>query len=110
MHILTRLAAGAAALAILAGVAEAKEWTTVRFAMDATYPPFESLDPSGQIVGFDKEIGDAVCAKMKVTCEFANTAWEGIIPGLLANKYDAILSSMSIPEERKQQVDFTDKV
>ena len=78
--------------------------------MDATYPPFESLDPSGEIVGFEREIGDELCKRMKVTCEFSNQAWEGIIPGLLANSYDAILSSMSITEERKQQVDFTNKI
>jgi polar amino acid transport system substrate-binding protein len=109
MQLLTRLAAAAAMLAVGAGFAAAKDWTVVRIAMDATYPPFESLDASGEIVGFSKDIADALCERMKVTCEFSNQAWEGIIPGLLANKYDAILSSMSITEERKLQIDFTDK-
>jgi polar amino acid transport system substrate-binding protein len=109
MRILTRLAATAAVFAFAVGAAQAKEWKTVRIAMDATYPPFESLDSSGQIVGFSKDIADALCERMKVTCEFSNQAWEGIIPGLLANKYDAILSSMSITPERLEQIDFSDK-
>jgi polar amino acid transport system substrate-binding protein len=109
MHHLIRLGA-AALLAATSTIAYAKDWTTVRIAMDATYPPFESLDPSGEIVGFEKDIGVELCKRMNVTCEFTNTAWEGIIPGLVANQYDAILSSMSITEERKQQVDFTDKI
>jgi polar amino acid transport system substrate-binding protein len=99
----------AGAFAVAVGTAQAKEWTTVRVAMDATYPPFESLDPSGEIVGFSKDIADALCERMKVTCEFTNQAWDGIIPGLLANKYDAIISSMSITEERMKQIDFSNK-
>jgi len=110
MLMFARLAAAAAALTLLAGASLAQEQRTVRIAMDATYPPFESLDPSGQIVGFEKDVGDALCDRMKVKCEFVNQAWDGIIPGLLAKKYDAILSSMSITDERKQQVDFTDKI
>ncbi len=109
MRILTGLATATVLAAFAVGPVMAKDWTTVRIAMDATYPPFESLDASSQIVGFDKDIADALCAQMKVTCEFTNQAWDGIIPGLLANKYDAILSSMSITEERKQQIDFTAK-
>ncbi len=110
MHSIPHIAAAAAIAFLTAGTSAAQEWTTVRIAMDATYPPFESLDASGEIVGFERDIGEELCKRMNVTCEFTNTAWEGIIPGLVANEYDAILSSMSITEERKLQVDFTDKI
>jgi polar amino acid transport system substrate-binding protein len=109
MRNFTRLAATAAALAILAGTAQAQEWTTVRIGVDATYPPFEFTGPDGTIQGFSIEIANALCERMNVTCEYQNQDWEGIIPALLANKFDAIVSSMSITEERKQQIDFTDK-
>jgi polar amino acid transport system substrate-binding protein len=102
----------AAALVAATSFASAKDWanTTIRIGTDATYPPFESQDASGAIVGFDIEIGNAVCAELKLKCEFQNQAWDGIIPALTANKIDAILSSMSITEERLKEIDFTDKV
>jgi polar amino acid transport system substrate-binding protein len=99
----------AALIGAAPGLSEAKEWTTVRIAMDATYPPFEYVDPNGEIAGFDREIGELLCQRMNVTCTFANQAWDGIIPGLLGGQYDAIVSGMAITEERKKVVDFTDK-
>jgi polar amino acid transport system substrate-binding protein len=111
MRILIRLAAAAAALAMAAGAvaAQEKQWTKVRIGVDATYPPFEFTGSDGQIQGFSIEVAQALCERMQVECEFTNQAWEGIIPALQANKFDAIVSSMSITEERKQQVDFTNK-
>ncbi len=88
--------------------ADAKEWKAVRFGMDASYAPFESVTPSGDIVGFEVDYGKALCAKMKVTCTFQNQDWDGIIPALLANKFDVIFSSMNITEERKKKVLFSD--
>jgi histidine transport system substrate-binding protein len=82
----------------------------IRFGTDASYAPFESKDPSGTIVGFDIDLGKAICAEIKAECTFQDQAWDGIIPGLEAKKYDAILSSMSITEERKAKVDFTQKI
>ena len=110
MRIARLLAVGVAALLGASTLAAAKDWTTVRIGTDATYPPFESQDANGQIVGFDIDIGNAVCAEVKLTCEFSNQDWDGIIPALNANKIDAILSSMSITEERLKEIDFTDKV
>lgn len=110
MSLTSRIAIVALALAAGTSFAAAKDWTTVRIGTDATYPPFESQDASGEIVGFDIDIVKALCEEMKVTCEIENTAWDGIIPALNTGKIDAIISSMSITPERLELIDFTDKV
>lgn len=96
-------------LLALAGGAHAKEWTTVRVATEANYVPFNSKDKHGQLVGFDIDIANALCAEIKVKCSFVVQDWDGMIPSLLARKFDVIISSMSITEERKAKVAFTGK-
>ncbi|GLH17314.1 lysine-arginine-ornithine-binding protein [Pseudomonas sp. EB276 TE3739] len=81
---------------------------TLKMGIEAAYPPFNNKDASGQVVGFDKEIGDALCAKMKAECSVVTSDWDGIIPALNAKKFDFLISSLSITEERKAAVDFTD--
>ncbi len=96
------------AACLVAGTAQAKEWTTVRIGMDATYPPFESIESSGKIVGFEVDYANALCAKMKVTCTFQNQDWDGVIPALLSSKFDVIFSSMNMTPERAKRVLFSD--
>ena len=82
---------------------------TLKMGIEAAYPPFNNKDASGNVVGFDKEIGDALCAKMKAECTVVTSDWDGIIPALNAKKFDFLVSSLSITDERKQAVDFTDR-
>jgi len=76
--------------------------------MDATYPPFESVNPKGEIVGFEVDYAKALCVKMKVTCTFQNQDWDGVIPALLADKFDVIFSSMNMTPARAQRVLFSE--
>jgi polar amino acid transport system substrate-binding protein len=106
-HVLGGILLGA--MIALAGVA-ARADDVIKFGVAAEpYPPFSSKDASGTWVGFEIDLMHAVCDQMKANCVLVETAWDGIIPALQEKKIDVIWSSMSITEERKQKIDFTDR-
>lgn len=110
-----RISLAAAALAALlplaagSALAQAPDWKKVRIAVEGAYPPFSEIGPDGKIKGFDIDIANALCAEMKAECTLVNQEWDGMIPALQARKFDAIVAQMSITEERKRSVLFSDK-
>jgi histidine transport system substrate-binding protein len=98
------------ALAVMATGAMAKEWKTVRIGVDASYPSFESKAANGQVVGFSVDLTRALCAKMNVRCVWVEQDFDGMIPALKGKKFDAIVSSMTVTDKRRTQIDFSDKL
>nr|WP_239495272.1 transporter substrate-binding domain-containing protein [Salinicola halophilus] len=87
--------------------AHADDTRHVRIAVDVPYPPFEYRNAAGDLEGFEIDLGEELCQRAELECEWVVQGWDGIIPGLLAHKYDAILSSMRITPARERQVRFT---
>ncbi|MCO6052151.1 ABC transporter substrate-binding protein [Mesorhizobium sp. RP14(2022)] len=102
-----RAAFAATALSLALGSASAQD--TIRIASEGAYPPFNSLNAAGELEGFDIDMAKALCEEMKAQCTLVTQDWDGMIPGLQAGKFDAVIASMSITPERLEKVDFSKK-
>ena len=80
----------------------------IRIATESSFKPFSYLDNSGNLVGFEIDLANALCEEMKAQCDIQSQDWEGLIPGLNAKKFDAVMAGMSATEERAKVVDFSD--
>ena len=98
------------ALAAMATGAYAKDWSTIRFGVDASYPPFESKGADGKLAGFDIDLGNEICKRLNAKCVWVENDFDGMIPALKAKKFDGVLSSMSMTPQRAQQVAFSAKL
>lgn len=91
---------------LVSGLALANDAVTI--ATDATFPPFESVDSSGKLVGYDIELAEAICKEAKLNCNIIGAAWEGMIPSLLSKKYDALISQLTVTSARRKIMSFSD--
>jgi arginine/ornithine transport system substrate-binding protein len=88
--------------------AQAPGWAKIRIGVEANYPPFSLMGTDGKFSGFDIDIANALCAQMKAECTMVAQEWDGMMPALNAKKFDMIVASMSITDERKKAADFSD--
>lgn len=99
---------GILAFAATASFAQAPDWKKIRIGVEGNYPPFSQIAPDGKLSGFDIDIANAICAQLKAECTLVQQEWDGMIPALNVRKFDMIVASMTISEERKKAVDFSD--
>jgi polar amino acid transport system substrate-binding protein len=99
-----KLLISTAALALSASFALAD---TVRLGTEGAYPPYNFINDKGEVDGFERELGDELCKRASLTCEWVTNDWDSIIPNLVSGNYDVIIAGMSITDERDQVIDFT---
>ena len=94
-----------AALALAAGMSFAD---TVRMGTEGAYKPYNYINDDGELDGFEIHLGDELCKRAGLTCEWVKNDWDSIIPNLVSGNYDTIIAGMSITDERDEVIDFTD--
>ncbi|WP_160107440.1 ABC transporter substrate-binding protein [Pseudomonas izuensis] len=106
------LAAVSLVLLTASSWAGAADWSgkVLRLGVDPTYPPLEYKNQDGTLTGFGVDIAEALCAELHARCVWVESSWDGMIPALLARKFDAVASSMTVTPKRLEQIAFTDKV
>ncbi|MEJ8559881.1 transporter substrate-binding domain-containing protein [Yoonia sp. GPGPB17] len=95
------------ALAIAGSVTFADGHSVVRLGTEGAYPPYNFLNDDGEVDGFEREVGDEICARAELTCEWVTNEWDSIIPNLVSGNYDVIIAGMSITDERDEVIDFS---
>jgi polar amino acid transport system substrate-binding protein len=95
----------ASLLALSVGAASAQD--VVRMGTEGAYPPYNFINDQGEIAGFERDLGDELCKRAQLSCEWVKNDWDSIIPNLTSGNYDTIIAGMSITEEREAVVDFT---
>lgn len=99
---------GTALATLVAGAAfAAGHGTTIRMGTEGAYPPYNFLNDAGEVDGLEREVGDEVCKRAELTCEWVTNDWDSIIPNLVSGNYDTIIAGMSITAERDEVIDFT---
>jgi polar amino acid transport system substrate-binding protein len=106
--IMNKLILSTALIALSAGAALAGSHAmTVRMGTEGAYPPYNFINDAGEVDGFERELGDELCARAALTCEWVTNEWDSIIPNLVSGNYDTIIAGMSITDERDEVIDFT---
>ncbi|MDZ7908053.1 MAG: transporter substrate-binding domain-containing protein [Gemmobacter sp.] len=100
-----KLLLATALVALSGGIAAAQ---TVRLGTEGAYPPFNFIDDAGNVAGFEREVGDELCKRAGLTCEWVTNEWDSIIPNLQSGNYDVIIAGMSITDEREEVIDFSE--
>lgn len=96
-----------AALVVAASMAMADGDSVVRMGTEGAYPPWNFINDAGEVDGFERELGDELCARAELKCEWVTNEWDSIIPNLVSGNYDTIIAGMSITDERDEVIDFT---
>jgi len=107
---MNKLILSTAILALTAGAALAESHgSTVRIGTEGAYPPYNFLNDAGEVDGFERALGDELCVRAELTCEWVTNDWDSIIPNLVSGNYDAIMAGMSVTDERKEVIAFSEQ-